>query len=308
MSPPIGFVLLVNPFNPLAQSERLIRTLNRMFNHPPIACHHDFGQNPQFIANCPPNVRLVRPHVDTKWADFSCIEAAVRAIQLLYSEANSPDWFVYLSGSDYPIKPAARILNDLQSSPFDTHIEHIPVQRHPPPHSPLEGRLEGHKGSDWPRVCHRRYCSVPVTIPWITKRLHLTTRTFQLEHPLFTAGRLPFSPQLRCFAGEAWFCANRRAAGKILDSYARDTKLGDHYRKVLCPEESYFHTVLANSSDLRLSQDPLRYMDWMASGNHPKILTMDDLPKLKNSGAHFARKFDESKDAAVLSELDQWIV
>jgi len=282
----------------------LIRKLNRMFDHPPIACHHDFGKNPRFIENCPGNVRLVRPHVETKWADFSCIEAAVRALRLLYSGGHQPDWFVYLSGSDYPIKPAARILSDLQSSPFDAHIEHILVQRQAPPHPPLEGRLEGHKGPKWPRICHRRYCSVPVTVPWITKRLQLTTRTFQLEHPLLTAGQLPFSSEFRCFAGESWFCTNRRAAEVILDSHTRNAKLVNHYRKVLCPEESYFHTVLANAPGLRLSQDPLRYMDWTASGDHPKVLSVDDLPRLAESHAHFGRKFAEDIAPEMLQGLE----
>ncbi len=305
--PPIGFVILINPCSPLEQSQRLIQTLNRMFDHPPIACHHDFGQNPRFIEGLPTNVRVVRPHVDTKWADFSCIEAAVRALRLLYSGDHPPDWFVYLSGADYPIKPANRILNELQSSKFDAHMEHILVQRRAPPHSPSEWRLEGHKGSAWPRGCHRRYCSIPVTVPWITRRLQPGIRTFQLEHPLFTSGRIPFSPTFHCFAGEAWFCANGRAAEVILESYSHNTKLIAHYRKVRCPEESYFHTVLANAPNLRLSQDPLRYMDWTSGGNHPKVLTVDDIPRLAASNAHFARKLPADIPPEMLRELEYLI-
>lgn len=302
--PPIGFVLLVNPFNKIEQSARLIDKLNAMFEHPPIAVHHDFSKNPKFLSNPPRNVRLVDPHVVTKWADFSCIEAAVKALKLLYSGAHAPDWFVYLSGSDYPIKPAARILGDLQSSPFDAHIEHARVLRRPPPHTPLEGRLEGHKGDDWPRHCHRRYCSMPITVPWITRRLELSTRTFQLEHPLLTSWQLPFSKEFACYAGEAWFCANRRAARVILDSYTRNTKWVSHSRKVLCPEESYFHTVLANAPSLCLSQDPLRYMDWTVRGNHPKVLSVDDLPRLTASNAHFARKFAEDISSEMHNGLE----
>lgn len=290
---PIGFVILVNPRSPLEQSEGLIRTLNRMFDYPPIACHHDFSQNPRVIEDLPANVRVVRDYVDTKWADFSCIEAAIRALRLLYSGDNSPDWFVYLSGADYPIKPAARILNDLQSSRFDAHLEHILVDRMAPPHSPPEHRLKGHKGSAWPRLCHGRYCSIPITVPWITRRLQFETRILHLEHPLFTSGKIPFSPTFRCFGGEAWFCANRRAADVIFDSYTHNTKLVTHYRNVVCPEESYFHTVLANAPDLHLCQDPLRYMDWTSGGNHPKVLTVEDLPRLAESNAHFARKLPE---------------
>jgi len=113
LNSPIGFVLLVNPFNPLEQSERLIRTLNRLFDNPPIVCHHDFGKNPNFIKDCPANVQLVRPNVYTKWGDFSCVDATIRALRLLYENREGPEWFVFLSGSDYPIKPANQILSDL---------------------------------------------------------------------------------------------------------------------------------------------------------------------------------------------------
>ena len=91
MSVPIGFVILVNPFNKVEQTERLIRKLNQMFNAPPIACHHDFSKNPAFIADCPSNVRVVQPHVNTKWADFSCIEAAIKALRLLFCGSETPD-------------------------------------------------------------------------------------------------------------------------------------------------------------------------------------------------------------------------
>ena len=306
MSSSIGFVLLINPFNKLEQSERLIRTLNRMFDHPPIACHHDFGQNPQFIANCPPNVRLVRPHVNTKWGDFGCVEATIRALRLLYSGENRPEWFVFLSGSDYPIKSADKILADLQASPFDGHIEHQLVSEGDLVYPPDPDNLQGWKWETWLKQCHKRYCSLRVNVWGINRYLRFSKRTFWLEHPIFTKGRLPFTAEFKCYAGEVWFSANHRCAQRIIDF--NDRRVTEHYRKTLVPEESYLQTVLANAPGLKLSQNYLRYVDWTGRKSNPKILTMADLPQLKSSGAHFARKFDEGVDVAILDELDKWIV
>jgi hypothetical protein len=282
MSPPIGFVLLVNPFNPLAQSERLIRTLNRMFNHPPIACHHDFGQNPQFIANCPPNVRLVRPHVDTKWGDFGCVEATIHALRLLYSGPDRPEWFVFLSGSDYPIKSADKILADLQASPFDGHIEHKLASEGDLVYPPDPDNLQGWKWETWLQQCHKRYCSLRLNVWGINRYLRFSQRTFWLEHPIFTRG-LPFTKEFKCYAGEVWFTANHRCARRIIDFRDQDRRVTEHYRKTLVPEESYLQTVLANAPDLKLSQNYLRYVDWTGRKSNPKILTMADLPRLRNS-------------------------
>jgi hypothetical protein len=307
MNPPVGFVLLINPFNKLAQSERLIHTLNRNFNNPPIVCHHDFGKNPKFIENCPKNVQLVSPHVDTKWGDFSCVEATIEALRLLYAGNNAPDWFVYLSGSDYPIKSADKIIKDLQSSEFDGFIEHKLVSEGDLRYPPDPDNLQGWKWETWLKQCHKRYCSLRLDVWSINRYLRFRTRTFWLEQPFFTKGRLPFNPEFKCYAGEVWFSANHRCARRILEFYDHDLQVTRHYRKTLVPEESYLQTILANTQGLKLSQNYLRYIDWTQGGSNPKVLTIADLPKLVNSGAHFARKFDESADLAILNSLDELI-
>jgi hypothetical protein len=307
MIPPIGFVILVNPFNPLEHTGRLIRTLNRMFDHPPIVCHHDFGKNSRFIENCPANVRLVHPHVDTKWGDFSCVEATIRALRLLYSGGDGPEWFVFLSGSDYPIKSAGKILADLQGGGFDGYIEHKLVSEGDLVYPRDPENPQGWKWATWLQQCHKRYCSRRVVVPSLNRHLRYRTRTYWLEHPFFTRGRLPFTADFKCYAGEVWFSANHRCARRILDFYERDRTVTEHYRKTLVPEESYLQTILANTPELKLSQNYRRYVDWTRGGSNPKVLTMEDLPKLTSSEAHFARKFDDRVDGEVLNQLDKLI-
>lgn len=302
---PIGFILLINPRSPLEQSERLIRTLNRMFDHPPIACHHDFGQNPRFIENCPSNVKLVSPHVATKWGDFSCVEATVKAMRLLYADGDGPEWFVYLSGADYPIKPARQILAELKASQFDGHIEHKLVSEGDLRYPPDPDYPRGWKWETWLKQCRRRYCSIKFDVRGINRYFRPSTRTFWLGHPVLTRGHHPFTREFKCYAGEVWFTGNHRCARRILDFDDHDLQVAAHYRKTLVPEESYLQTVLGNAPDLKLSQNYLRYVDWTRGGNNPKILTMEDLPSMLDSPAHFARKFDETVDASVLDELDR---
>jgi hypothetical protein len=307
MTKPIGFVLVVNPFNKLEQTARLIGVLNRMFEYPPIACHHDFGKNPIFIENCPPNVRIVRPHVNTKWGDFSCVEATISALRLLYSDEDSPEWFVFLSGSDYPIKPAKKILSDLRTGIFDGYIEHRLVSEGNLVYPPDPQNLQGWKWETWLKQCHKRYCSLRLDVWGINRYLRFSKRTFWLEHPIFTSGRIPFTDKFKCYAGEAWFCANYRCARRVIDFYDHDIRVKEHYRKTLVPEESYFHTVLANAPNLKLSQNHFRYVDWTERLSNPKILRTQDLPKLIESGAHFARKFDDNIGSGILNEIDKLI-
>jgi hypothetical protein len=122
MPPKIGFILLTH--NNPDQVIRLIATLNRMFDDPPIVCHHDFSKSDLPVDMLTKNVSLVQPHLQTGWAKFSVVEATLRAFELMYGNVNSPDWSVLLSGADYPIKSSKQILHDLASSSHDVHIHH----------------------------------------------------------------------------------------------------------------------------------------------------------------------------------------
>jgi len=290
MSPPIGFVLLSH--RAPRQLQRLIDTLNRMFDRPPIVCHHDFSQCALSTRAFSSNVSFVQPHVKTRWGTFSLIEATVRAIGQLHDSANRPEWYVLLSAADYPIKPTAQIISDLQSAQCDAFMQCYRVRP----------RLD----SAWHRTRHDRYCTIGITLPSVNRHRQRTRRRLVLlRKSALAERRLPFSPQLHCYAGSQWFTANRRAVERILEFHATPNPLAAHYRRVLVPDESYFQTILGNAADITICNDNLRYMDWSAGGTSPKTLTVEDLPALQQSNAHFARKFDSTVDSAVLDVLDR---
>jgi hypothetical protein len=149
---------------------------------------------------------------------------------------------------------------------------------------------------------------VKLHIPYLNKNLHLPTPKTQLIDSIL-APFLPFSNEFSCFAGEYWFCANRLAAEYIIDFHKTKTALADHYRMLdectIVPDESYFQTILCNSPNLRISKNNWRYIDWLGNGGPvPKLLSIEDLPKLRESMAHFARKFDADMDGDILDALD----
>lgn len=289
MASDIGFIL--STYDKPHQSIRLVKTLNRIFDRPPIVCHHNFSQCALSTSIFPENVSFVQPHTDTKWAQFSFVESLVRSIKQMYETQNSPDWFVLLSGSDYPIKSSAQVVHDLNSRSYDAHIR---FERIDP------NLFE----NNWQRLCFDRYCTKHFSFPSLTRRLRPTRRVLAIKRSRLTARFFPFSSQLRCFAGSTWFSANRRAAEHIVEFHETRPDLANRYRKVYCPDESYFQTILANASHLRLNNNNWRYIDFSAGGAHPRTLDCEDLPKLLQSSAHFARKFDIDFDARILDELD----
>lgn len=196
-----------------------------------------------------------------------------------------------LSGADYPIKPASRIINDLNLGQYDVHIQHILIQ---------PNRLE----TEWRRLCYERYFTKKIRFPRITKRLRLTRSTLNLNHPLLVRPFLPFTPRFRCYAGALWFCGNRRAADYLIEFHSTRRRLARHCKTVKFADEMYFQSILANAPHLTLNDYNYRYVDWSIWDAHPKTLGMDDLPNLLASLAHFARKFDINREDEVLDVLD----
>ncbi|WP_341529209.1 beta-1,6-N-acetylglucosaminyltransferase [Nostoc sp. UHCC 0302] len=286
----IGFILITHRNN--LQLNRLINKLNSMFNYPLIVCHHDFSKCDLSVDKLPKNVLLVRPHLQTEWAGFSVVEATGKALKLMYEVADAPDWFVLLSGADYPIKTARQILDDLTSNPYDVYIQYEQITYKTYKQDLKPNML-------WQKNSYQRYCTKSFSFHYF-KNLEIS-----LDHPLLTKPFLPFSKKLACFSGSQWFCANRKAANYIIDFHSQKNALTLYYSKIKYADESYFQTVLANAPHLKLKNDRRRYIDWSASGCHPKTLLMEDLPNLLASSAHFARKFDIDIDINILNELDK---
>lgn len=286
MSRSIGFIVVSHRDPPMVR--RLMTKLTEMFDRPRIVCHHDFSKCALGDEPFGDHVSFVRPHIATGWGDFSVVEATVMAIRQMFTAASAPDWFVLLSGADYPIKPAAKIVEDLFADPeCDGYLTFERID----PESPA---------SEWQKECVQRYYStVLMTLPLVNKQVRL--------RPSIVPKRwLPFSENLRCYAGSQWFAANGRAAEHILRFWETDTSgLARHCRSVPFSEETFFQCVLGNASHLKLTPNNWRYTDWTGQKSHPKTLCRDDLPKLLASNAHFARKFDTALDTSVLDDLDR---
>ncbi len=291
MSPTVGFILLTH--SQPQQIQRLVDRLNRLFDHPPIVFHHDFSKCPLSIEDFSENISFVQPHVETRWGEFSAIEAILKAMEQMQQRRDRPEWTVLLSGADYPIKPASQIVADLQASQADFHMLTKRIQ---PPNFE----------SDWHREMYARYYTrwIPVPKP-IADLLDLNWQKLRLKPVVLMKPFVPFNANFHCYAGQLWFCANQRAVDYILDYHNTHPQFANHCRWVMFADEVYFHTIVGNAADLKLDSNDWRYKDWSAGGPHPKILDRSDLPKLEASSAHFARKFPP--DAPVLDDLDRII-
>lgn len=305
----IGFVILSH--RAPSQLKRLLGSLNALYDSPPIAVHHDFYQAPLDDDSLPPNVRFVRPHHRTGWGKWSLVQATLSGIQALYGYAD-PDYFVLLSGADYPIAPADTVLADLKAQNSDAFIDAFSLER------ALARDIEAGQPNlahhrSWPnvRLARNRYLRPQIRIPLIRKVPREGGRGFSVRlgrhsqplpfKPIFS----PFDESYRCFVGSQWFTGSRAAARAILAPSRKDQALQRWLSRRVVPDESYFQTVICNSPGLNRVGRTFRFVEWNGGGAHPKVLEIDDLDEMRSSGDHFARKFEE--DSPILDRIDHYL-
>jgi hypothetical protein len=311
----IGFVIITH--NEPEQLLRLVKTLSAMFDVPPIVCHHNFSLCPLDEALFPPNVRFVHPHILTHWGHISVPSAALRALDLL-RKCSELDWFVLLSGTDYPVRPADEIVAELSNANYDIFLDNREIL--------YRGDLSdqtaqsGFGRASWNAIAYDRYCAFPVFWwPRLSiKALFSGVFPFRKERVLIRHPDmirwLRLKRPSRIFGGAIWFQANRKAIDHLLDDPSLPM-LVRYYRNRKCPEESIFHSSLCIQPDLRICKSNMRYEEWMQYEDrsiyrehpaHPRWLEASDVPKIVASGAYFARKF--RPDGVAQELLDQRVL
>jgi hypothetical protein len=257
--------------------ERLVATLRQGSPDALIAVHHD------------PRIRelgevdaLRLPPRPIAWGHGSQLLAVLHALQAIRDLA---DWFVLLSGQDYPVRPLAAIEAGLHGA--DAFIQAAPV-------APLTWRRG--QADEFARRYRMRWRPVGA------RTAGLAARADPLAHvrtlPGGTYLGLRAKPPLPPFHGSDWCALSRRAVDAVL---AAPQPVLDHFLHTIVPTEAFLQTVLANST-LVVHPDNRRFARFERDSPNPRVLTEADLDAVLASGADFARKFD---DPAVLDAIDR---
>ena len=304
-----GFIILSHKAP--GQMQRLVRTLNALYDNPPIACHHDFSQTRLDKTAFPSNVHFVEPHIATGWGRWSLVRSSLAALELLYEIAD-PDFFFLISVADYPTAKPERVQADLLRSGADAYIDSFSLEQAMTTGvAPGDPQLAHHRAPYNLVLEQGRYLRAQIKIPIVRfkppgnstseeryPRLGRITKVLAYDSPLS-----PFDDDYKCYVGSQWFTANRRAAHKLLNPSKKDRHLQRYYKNRVVPDESYVQTVLCNDSEITVEDRTFRYSSWNGGGAHPVDLGVPDLEAILASDAHFARKFAENDP--VLDLIDE---
>ncbi|HEY6748290.1 MAG TPA: hypothetical protein VI357_21545 [Mycobacteriales bacterium] len=288
------------------QLVRLIRTIRTSSPDSLVVVSHSETGPDLDLGDLAADPAVIVTRVPNGYADFSHVDRWLEAVDLLEERGEHYDWLCNISGQDYPLLPLAEAERELADSGADAFLQFYPV----------------FGGVKWPEAKSRtRYCFAYAKVP-------LSPRAQQLLRPLAAVNRVQplirFSPVHRAFGvrrrrtpipledlyGGSFFCSLSADCVRYVRDWVRTHPAEVRYlRRSLTSAEVFFQTVLVGAGRYRLENDSKRYFDFRNSKhNHPKVLTVADLPRMQSRGAHFARKIDERVDAVLIDRLDERVL
>jgi len=244
-----------------------------------------------------PGATFIQNRVSICWGGFSMVQAALNLVREAAASRPEPDWYVFLSGADYPIRSNEAIYAFLAQS----RSEHISCDVMPGRDgrkflSRLEAfRFEGAFGHPKLRrvILHQ------------TNRL---LRHYKRDYRAVLGTMIPY-------CGGQWWALSRGAMSYILDFMGSHRRFVDFYKHVLIPDEMFFQTILGNSPFAPGIARNLTYADWTQGITwHPAPLTEAHVERFADPDfalddaegvgpCFFARKFS-SADGALLDRID----
>ena len=230
------------------------------------------------------NVTLLQRH-KCLWGDFGHVEATLKAIGEIAKEGFVYDYAVLLTAQDYPIKPDAGIRERLAAAAGASFMQ---ATAWPIPHWE-NGRAI--------RRIERYYWHLPFP-KWLLKMgWNRAWQNFSIP----MKRKIPNG--LHPYFGSSYWYLHRSCLKHIHEYVTRHPEYVSFFHHAFIPDEVFFQTLLMNSELApTITTGSLTFVDWRPPW--PGILTMDDLPRLKQSDCLLARKFSTAVDRQILDRLD----
>lgn len=225
---------------------------------------------------------------DIRWGGFSMIEASLALLEYAKVKYSEADYFILISGVDYPIRNSSYLDNLLSEQKEYIDIAPIPV-----PYKPKE-RYEYYY-FDYDR-----------------RNLKFYNPKFLFEVFLKKIGFKRNTP-FQVYVGSQWFALTGKCIDYILKAVKEDSRYVKYFRHVLVPDEAFFQTIVAHSPFVDNVATSIVYTDWNVPVP-PALIGTKHIEFLeKNVGfqteygycrPYFARKFDDDSKG-IVAEIEE---
>lgn len=227
--------------------------------------------------------------IDVQWGNISQVKATLLLIENVLKTKKDYDYIWFISGQDFPIKSKKEIQDflSLDKQRCFINITNIPYAKK---------RNEIY----YPRwMMKRKFYARILKYIWvkISGGKNKTFNIFQRRKPTDMF-----------YYGSCWWCLPKQCVLDIYQMVEDNNEYLKFFSHSLCPDESFFQTLIMQSKWKNKINDYLVYVDWSEGKSSPRILTSKDLDCLMNDNKYFfARKFDINVDLEAVTRLTEFI-
>ena len=221
-----------------------------------------------------------------EWGDYRHLLAIVMLMREAYQDGDL-EYFHLITGSDYPTMPLSQFKAFCEEHRNENFLEHFPL-----PHS--DWGSEG--GLNRIQYWWMRPNSTRTSGAWLTSKL------VNLQRRLGIKRRFPYFGG-KLYGGGTYWSVSREAIGVVLNYLEKHNDYLRRFRHTSIAEEICLPTIWCNS-DLSLTNNYKRFIDWGLDGANPKVLTAQDYNKIVASDALFARKMASGASDKLIEMLN----
>lgn len=236
-----------------------------------------------------PNVIFIKKRIAVYWAEFSIIEATLQLMKAALSDSFG-EYYIYLSGTDYPIRSKSFLNEKLKEGG-----EFINILKGFHPSKPAKHYLHFH----FRQIERKRFHPISMLFLLIERLIRLTGLT----------KKTPF----QIYVGSQWFALSKKCAQYIINKVETDNTYFRYFRRTLVPDEAFFQTIIGNSPFADQTRNNLMFTDFGNKAS-PCIIQDFHVDQFKQEqnftnmyGTYtpcFARKFSDDSEQ-VLKIIDR---
>lgn len=262
------------------QTERMIKHMQHEDFDFYIHVDKKYDINPYLILKNLPNVYFINNRIDIKWAGFTTVTGTFECIKEIVATNIKYDFINFMSGQDYPIKPASFLFDFFRRNIGKEFLSYRDIK------------------NDWKEGLIRM------------ERYFLSSYNFKGSHTiekmlsyLLPPRNLPYN--LQPYGKSMFWMLSPLAAMYVVERVQNDPKLMRFFTLCWASDEFVFQTILLNSHFKdKVVNENYRYIDWSLGGASPKALVADDFNAIAQSNMLFARKISSDKSTMLLDLID----
>ena len=266
-------------------SDHLNRLLGAL-EHPDIDVyvHVDAKQDDIFRKKIRANRAMILPREESfyvNWGDVGFPFAALKLMKMASSQAEY-NYYLLISGQDYPIRPMPELLDYLSSD--DDYLNFV----------------EGIRFDSRYLLYYPHWLIGKETWKRLIRGVYKCLGMGPLACLLQRRNR-PFN---KPYCGSSWWAFRGKVVNWILAEIDRDPRWLSFYSNSLNPDEGLFQTLYMNSPYVGQNKEIMTYIDWSANGPSPDVLSEKDFASIVRSKKFFARKMETGLSDVLLDMVD----